>query len=165
MYFHIGQKLTLLFKGWSVNDTKELSFYLVVIFTLAALYECLRGLQKVFMFKTRMPERRPIRSQQEKDAVLRKRLVMHIVATLLYIVQVCFGYMLMLLVMTYNYIILISTILGVTIGFYLSEPLIVKGIEALYIARIQRRFPGDQSACLNGNGEHLLNETVGESSL
>ena len=93
------------------------------------------------------------------------RLVKHILATSLYIVQVCFGYMLMLLVMTYNYIIFISTILGVTIGFYLSEPLIVSSIESLYIARIQRKFPGEQATFSNGNGEHLLNETVGESSL
>ena len=53
----------------------ELASYLVVVFALAVLYECLRGLQKVFMFKTRMPKCRPIRSQQEKDAILRKRYV------------------------------------------------------------------------------------------
>lgn len=51
----------------------ELAYYIVLIFALAVAYECLRGLQKVYMLKARMPTRRPIRSQQEKNTILHKR--------------------------------------------------------------------------------------------
>ena len=53
----------------------ELAFYLVLIFALAIIYECLRGLQKFYVFRLRMPKRRLIRSQEEKDIVLRQRYI------------------------------------------------------------------------------------------
>ena len=91
------------------------------------------------------------------------RLVQHILATLLHIVQISLGYLLMLLVMTYNYMIFICTIAGITLGYYLAEPLIVRSIENVYMARVQRGFVEELPDVSNGHGVHLLQEVVNEN--
>ena len=69
----------------------------------------------------------------------------------------------MLLVMTYNYLIFIATLIGITLGYYVSEPLILRGIETLFIARIERRLLEERvKADANGHGERLMQETSSE---
>ena len=78
--------------------------------------------------------------------------------------QVTLGYMLMLLVMTYNYVIFVCTILGITFGYYLAEPLIVRGVEYLFVARMLMRAAEEQTEVSNGHGKHLLDKNIDESS-
>lgn len=53
-------------------------------------------------------------------------LLLHVVQTGLHVLQVALGYMLMLLVMSYNVWIFLGVILGSTLGYFISFPLLSK---------------------------------------
>eukprot|EP00112_Aurelia_sp_Birch-Aquarium-sp1_P001813 Seg1197.7 transcript_id=Seg1197.7/GoldUCD/mRNA.D3Y31 product="Copper transporter 5" protein_id=Seg1197.7/GoldUCD/D3Y31 len=159
-YFHIGRNVTILFESWHAGSTKELAFYLILVFAFALLYECLRGFQKYFIFKLLIGCRRPVRSQREKDVILRKRLFKHIFTTLIYMLQLTCGYLLMLVVMTYNSLIFMAILLGIVLGFYLSDPLIVRGMESMYLAKIEKELTEEQSQIPGRRRRLLADETL-----
>ncbi|XP_070845492.1 protein SLC31A2 isoform X2 [Chaetodon trifascialis] len=65
----------------------------------------------------------PIQSQPPAVST-RNRWLLHVIQTLLHILQVTLGYMLMLCVMSYNTWIFLGVIVGSVLGYFISFPLL-----------------------------------------
>ena len=62
----------------------------------------------------------------------------------------------MLLVMTYNSLIFVTVIVGIVIGYFLSEPLILRGLDSYYLARLMGRNGEEERVSLNGHRRILF---------
>ena len=74
--------------------------------------------------------------------------------------QLSCGYLLMLVVMTYNSLIFVATLLGIVLGFYVSDPLIVRGMESMYLARIEKELAKEQPQLSRRQRRLLADETL-----
>ena len=66
------------------------------------------------------------------------RLMKHALASLLYMAQLTCGYLIMLVIMTYDFTVFLTVIIGLVLGYYLAHPLIVQGMEAVYLKNLER---------------------------
>ncbi|XP_066914141.1 high affinity copper uptake protein 1-like [Clytia hemisphaerica] len=131
MYFHGGTMVTLFFKDWMTMNQSEFDGACVALFVLATLYEGLKILRKFLLVK--MLNDKKVRdvnpsisksSQQKDDAItihnkqmFKIRVIVHLIQTVLHVIQVFLGYLLMLAFMTYNSLVCVSILLGYGFGY------------------------------------------------
>uniref|UniRef100_A0A3Q1GSK0 Copper transport protein n=1 Tax=Acanthochromis polyacanthus TaxID=80966 RepID=A0A3Q1GSK0_9TELE len=150
MTFQVSNNVTLLFDFWDVHGPAGMVLSVFVVLLLTVFYEVLK-VWRVWLgngSKLSQPATRytaPPSCQTDSSSVLdsspsessltpiepqppttstRKSWLLHVVQTLLHIVQVTLGYMLMLCVMSYNTWIFLGVIIGSVLGYFVSFPLL-----------------------------------------
>ncbi|XP_013381698.1 high affinity copper uptake protein 1 [Lingula anatina] len=133
MYFHTDFGDTILFKGWMVMKSAELAGAWFAIFILAALYEGLKVLREQLLVQQSKGRRlntsieasttkltiSDTRLSQDKGIMRSMCDPMHLLQTLLHIVQVVISYFLMLIFMTYQVYLCLAVALGAGVGYFI----------------------------------------------
>lgn len=139
MTFHFSHTVPggLLIREWGIQSVGDLVGAVVAVFLLAILYEGLKTLREYLIYvdlkhwQDHKKSRRQFDLQDEKhslivsESVERKKgfkyysisLSMHILQSILHIVQVGYGYVLMLVAMTYNVWLFLALIFGAGVGY------------------------------------------------
>lgn len=150
MTFGVSSNVTLLFDFWDVHGPAGMVLSVIVVFLLTVFYEVLK-VWRVWLgngSKRSQPLSRyaaPPSCRTDSSSVLesspsessltpidphppagstRNSWLLHVVQTVLHILQVSLGYMLMLCVMSYNTWIFLGVIVGSTLGYFISFPLL-----------------------------------------
>ena len=147
MFFHGGVNEIVLFDWWRVSTVGGLIASCVVCFLLAILYEGLKFLRDlVYNRNVEVAESASSTETSEveiggnptyastvdKKQKRKKRIMtwiktietnmwsrLHLLQTLRHFIQVCLSYALMLVVMTFNTWLCLSTVFGLTVGYFL----------------------------------------------
>lgn len=109
--FNTDTNMVLLVNIWKINSTKALIFACVIVGVLALLYQGIK-------FLLNYMECEDICAQLSNRYRHRCCTWRHLLETLLHMVKVAGGYLLMLLVMSFNTWIFIAVISGLTLGFF-----------------------------------------------
>ena len=142
MYFEAGSRVTILFKQWNTNnEIGKMVIACIALMILGFLYEGLKVARRHFARRNRSIQpmiagnHRRSRIQEETGDVAKtenpprvaehssvkfirqQRISMHLVQTLLHVLQVCLGYVLMLTVMTFNVWICLAVVAGSGLGY------------------------------------------------
>ncbi|KAM8871946.1 protein SLC31A2 isoform 1-T1 [Synchiropus picturatus] len=149
MTFEVSNNVTLLFDFWEVHSAAGMAVSVIVVLLLTVFYEILK-VWRVWLSTNSMmhrsqtppPYTRSSSIQTDTNSVLesdaplapkeqssffpktRNSWLLHVVQTLLHLLQVVLGYMLMLCVMSYNTWIFLGVVLGSVLGYFLAFPLI-----------------------------------------
>lgn len=132
MYFHIGYREVVLFHWWKVETAVEYVLTCLAVCVAAFLLEFLISLRHRFEARKRQ-HRKPveIRMQPQEGEMLEEisversrsvsgieRVLKAMDATCLHILSLILAYPLMLVVMTFNYGLVLSVILGAGVGYF-----------------------------------------------
>ncbi|XP_008289992.1 protein SLC31A2 [Stegastes partitus] len=150
MTFGVSSSVTLLFDFWDVHGPAGMVLSVIVVFLLTVFYEVLK-VWRVWLgngSKLSQPPSQyasPPACRTDNGSVLesspsessltpieprppaastRNSWLLHIIQTVLHILQVSLGYMLMLCVMSYNTWIFIGVVAGSVLGYFISFPLL-----------------------------------------
>ncbi|XP_022085319.1 high affinity copper uptake protein 1-like isoform X2 [Acanthaster planci] len=128
-YFHFSTNVTILFDGWHVTTVPGLLGSCAVVLLLAFFFEVLKTFRDLHLRQAANNVRhRLIETATEKTRILEKQAEgeiqilswPHAIQSLLHILQALIGYMLMLIVMTYNGWLIFSVLIGVGLGYFAS---------------------------------------------
>ncbi|XP_026513112.1 probable low affinity copper uptake protein 2 [Terrapene carolina triunguis] len=136
MYFYFSDKVVLLFDFWNVHTPAGMVLSVLVVLLLAALYEAIKISKTKLLCQTILaipttlsqeslgePETGSVNSNLGQQNTTSKRwFLYHISQSLLHVAQVVIGYLVMLVVMSYNTWIFLGVIVGSALGFYLAYP-------------------------------------------
>lgn len=149
MAFELSDTVTLLFDFWDVEGPAGMVLTVFVISLLTVFYEVLKVWRVWLGVKTKLAQHQAMYTQTssahcDSSSVLenspsessltpidptpadhkRYSMIVHGIQTILHLMQVSLGYLLMLCVMSYNFWIFLAVVLGSTLGYYISFPLI-----------------------------------------
>uniref|UniRef100_A0A8C8SNC2 Copper transport protein n=1 Tax=Pelusios castaneus TaxID=367368 RepID=A0A8C8SNC2_9SAUR len=138
MHFFFSDQVVLLFDFWNVHSPGGMVLSVLVVLLLAALYETIKISKAKLLRRTVLaipstlsqeslgePESGSINSNLGQQNTTPKRwFLYHLSQTLLHVAQVVVGYLVMLVVMSYNAWIFLGVIVGSTIGYYVAYPLL-----------------------------------------
>ncbi|XP_050782395.1 probable low affinity copper uptake protein 2 isoform X2 [Gopherus flavomarginatus] len=136
MYFYFSDKVVLLFDFWNVRTPAGMVLSVLVVLLLAMLYEAIKISKSKLLRQTilaipttlsqeslRELETGSVNSNLGQQNTTSKRwFLYHISQSLLHVAQVVIGYLVMLVVMSYNTWIFLGVIVGSTLGYYLAYP-------------------------------------------
>ncbi|XP_032653698.1 protein SLC31A2 isoform X2 [Chelonoidis abingdonii] len=136
MYFYFSDKVVLLFDFWNVRTPAGMVLSVLVVLLLAMLYEAIKISKSKLLRQTilaipttlsqeslREPETGSVNSDVGQQNTTSKRwFLYHISQSLLHVAQVVIGYLVMLVVMSYNTWIFLGVIVGSALGYYLAYP-------------------------------------------
>ncbi|CAM5102738.1 unnamed protein product [Natator depressus] len=134
MYFYFSDKVVLLFDFWNVHTPAGMVLSVLVVLLLAALYEAIKMSKTKLLRRMilaipttlsqeslREPEPGSVNSNLGQQNTTSKRwFLYHISQSLLHVVQVVIGYLVMLVVMSYNTWIFLGVIVGSALGYYVA---------------------------------------------
>ncbi|XP_037943739.1 high affinity copper uptake protein 1-like [Teleopsis dalmanni] len=133
MVFHGGHCERILWKDWIASSIPEFLFAILVIFSVAFLYELLKCLREYLLRLTVRKEVKRMTLEMEmksnrchsKPKEIRTQTYLerllaapHIIQTLINLIQIIISYLLMLVFMSYNYWICLAIILGSGLGYF-----------------------------------------------
>ncbi|XP_058063747.1 high affinity copper uptake protein 1 [Anopheles bellator] len=120
MSFHGGSCEVILFPSWATTEVGSFVGATIGFFLLAFLYEGLKFARELLHAseagKPCSVVPAPLTKRTFREALLSR---VHIVQSLLHLVQVIVSYLLMLIVMTYNYWLCLAVVLGAACGYYM----------------------------------------------
>ncbi|XP_003390825.1 PREDICTED: probable low affinity copper uptake protein 2 [Amphimedon queenslandica] len=138
MYFHFDACQRLLFSSWKITNSRELIGAMVAVILMAILYEGLKTLREWLIYhdlkRSKKNKKRSDSTNNEKDDKMELldpekksnrvksfsiSLSMHIIQSLLHVVQVGYGYILMFIAMTFNGWLFLSVCFGAGIGYFI----------------------------------------------
>jgi len=117
MIFTNTIKTTLLFSWWKTETVLSYSISLVAIFILCILNQFLLSLWKPLPTSTKSSnsEYLPLGATHRR----RIRIILNLLKTGVYLIQIAMSYMIMVMVMTLNVGVFVSAMLGLAVGFWL----------------------------------------------
>ncbi|XP_059484343.1 high affinity copper uptake protein 1 isoform X3 [Neocloeon triangulifer] len=134
MYFHIRYcEKVVLFEGWEIRDEAQLIGTMIAFIVMAFLHECVRHYREHLYAKCRIPQcdthdadtkygtssqqklQSEEKSRKERHAILSS---IHFAQTGLHALQLTLSYLLMLVVMTYNFSLFMSVLVGSAVGYF-----------------------------------------------
>ncbi|GMT14370.1 hypothetical protein PFISCL1PPCAC_5667, partial [Pristionchus fissidentatus] len=133
---HIGEREIILFSWWKTGSLLGLIGSCLIIFLLAVLYETIRAFRMWIarydaVEAASLVQRRESTERDEDTGRIRSAatliftqspvssIKMRIVHSLLHTAQTLLGFILTLIVMTFNVWVLLSVVLGMTVGFFI----------------------------------------------
>ncbi|XP_068730628.1 protein SLC31A2-like [Montipora capricornis] len=131
------EEMKILIRQWKVTSMNGLSGSVIAVLALAVLHECLNSYHRYLRVSdSKLPTfQAPSKSKRIKD---------HILRTGSYVLSAICGYLLMLVVGTYNVWLFASIVLGAAFGYYLSDPLFTSYSSIEYRdSEIERRRNND----------------------
>ncbi|XP_037122359.1 probable low affinity copper uptake protein 2 [Syngnathus acus] len=142
MTFQVSSHVTLLFDFWQVNSPGGMVLSVIVVMLLTVLYELLK-VWRVWLSRSTLLAQystpfssSPVVENSSPEASLtpsesnpifpsnKSNWLLHGIQTFLHLLQVTLGYMLMLCVMSFNTWIFLGVIVGSTLGYFISFPLL-----------------------------------------
>ncbi|XP_075885476.1 protein SLC31A2 [Nelusetta ayraudi] len=149
MTFQASSSVMLLFDFWDVHTPAGMALSVLVVLLLTVFYEVLKVWRVRLGSHCQPPAppraQSPSQASSDCNSILEgspsesslcpfqpqhsssstsSRLLLHLVQTLLHLVQVTLGYMLMLCVMTYNTWIFLGVVVGSALGYFVAYPLL-----------------------------------------
>ncbi|XP_075761929.1 protein SLC31A2 isoform X2 [Pelodiscus sinensis] len=138
MHFFFSDKVVLLFDFWNVHSPAGMVLSVLVVLLLAVLYEAIKISKSKLLRQTLLalptslsqeslgpPDSGSVNSNLGQQNPSSKRwFLYHVSQTLLHVAQVVIGYLVMLVVMSYNAWIFLGVIVGSTLGYYLVYPVL-----------------------------------------
>ncbi|CAG0915922.1 unnamed protein product [Notodromas monacha] len=139
MYFHGGYEEIILFNEWRINSVGDLLWSMLVIFLMGMSYEGIKYFRDYLFRKNGAQMANAVREETRKGTVTRgtsaetssdpdvafaavhsKPLVtpLHLIQTVLHIVQFVLSYWLMLIFMTYNVWLCLALTCGAGVGYF-----------------------------------------------
>ncbi|KAF8360860.1 hypothetical protein PRIPAC_87783, partial [Pristionchus pacificus] len=134
MTLHIGDREIILFSWWKTGSLLGLIGSCLIIFLLAVLYEAIRAFRmwiaRFDAIEAASKQENEIEEREERGRIRSaatliftqspvSSIKMRIVHSLLHSAQTLLGFILMLIVMTFNFWVLLSVVLGMTLGFFI----------------------------------------------
>ncbi|XP_071802804.1 high affinity copper uptake protein 1-like [Asterias amurensis] len=128
-FFYFGSEVTILFEGWHVTTTAGLIGSCAIVLIIGFVFEVLKTFRALHLRNAAVNVRhREIAKENEKSQILEKHAegeiailsLPHVIQTLLQVLLTGIGYILMLIVMTYNMWLVISVLIGVGLGYFAS---------------------------------------------
>lgn len=121
MMFHLRSDLNLLFEPWDISSTKVLVGSCIAVLFISILYEGLKILRAKLTDRHKTMAKRTDGVQfsgSRQSLWITMCSSHHLSQTVLHIVHVALGYLLMLVVMTYQVYLGISVIIGAGLGYF-----------------------------------------------
>ncbi|CAK9830593.1 High affinity copper uptake protein 1 [Anthophora retusa] len=115
MSFHIGEHELILFNEWRIANTQGLLWSMVGIILLTSIYEGIKSYRDHLYIHTKYIQK--TKGVRSRWSLLFSKI--HILQTVLNVVQLIIGYCLMLIFMTYNIWLCIAVALGAVLGYWL----------------------------------------------
>lgn len=114
MSFHGGTCEIILFPSWATTETGQFVGAWIGFFLMALLYEGLKFYREI------LAQRETRSCAQGVQRTLRNAMTdkLHIVQTLLHLIQVSVSYILMLIVMLFNLWLCLAIVTGAAVGYY-----------------------------------------------
>merc|ERR1711976_1110152 len=109
-YFHLSYEAVILFMEWATNDWQTMLYACIVIAIVSALYEGLKYMREFLLHRVRR------RDAYSKSCCTMFCTCMHLLQTVLHIIQVAVSYALMLVFMTFNGWLCIAVLAGAGLG-------------------------------------------------
>ncbi|XP_038063959.1 high affinity copper uptake protein 1-like [Patiria miniata] len=128
-HFHFSANVTILFNGWHVTTAPGMLGSCAVVILLAFFFEVLKTFRTLHLQQYATSVRhRIVESATEKSRILETQAEgelkilswPHGIQSLLHVLQAVIGYMLMLIVMTYNGWLILSVLIGIGLGYFAS---------------------------------------------
>ncbi|XP_067825714.1 probable low affinity copper uptake protein 2 [Heptranchias perlo] len=135
MHFFVSDQVILLFDFWNVHSVAGMVLTAVAVLLMTVFYEILKVEtvkldKKMLDLTTATPnipddvaETIPINSNLQNTSG-KRWIWLHMLQSLLHIIQVVISYLLMLCAMSYNVWVFLSIIAGAGIGYFLAYPVI-----------------------------------------
>ncbi|KAK9299826.1 hypothetical protein QLX08_007278 [Tetragonisca angustula] len=114
MFFHVGGTEVILFRQWHTRDSAGIAASMVGIILLTIIYEGIKSYRDHLYINT--ARLRKHRTVSRRSQLLFSR--MHILQTVVHVIQLVIGYFLMLIFMTYNAWLCIAVALGAALGYW-----------------------------------------------
>lgn len=114
MMFHLRTDLNLLFEPWNINSTKVLIGSCIGVLFVSFLYEGLK------IYRAKLMHSRNRKKQRGANICS----IHHWSQTIMHILQVVLGYLLMLVVMTYQVYLGVAVVVGAGLGYFIFAGLI-----------------------------------------
>ncbi|KAK9671325.1 hypothetical protein RND81_01G199700 [Saponaria officinalis] len=131
MTFYWGTKVTILFNWWKIESWPSYTISLLVCFIIAAFYQFMEDRRLSFLAMGIKPEARPsINTPFIPRTGPRVTRPARFATSVLFGVNSFIAYMLMLVVMSFNWGVLIAIVLGFCVGYFLFR---AKEYEALIV--------------------------------
>ncbi|XP_074871594.1 protein SLC31A2 [Carettochelys insculpta] len=138
MHFFFSDQVVLLFDFWNIHSPAGMVLSVLVVLLLAVLYEVLKISKTKLLRRTllaiprsvsqqslREPDSGSVNSNLGQQSTSSKRwFLYHVSQSLFYLAQVVTGYLVMLVVMSYNVWIFLGVIVGSALGYYLAYPVL-----------------------------------------
>ncbi|XP_066598551.1 high affinity copper uptake protein 1-like [Prorops nasuta] len=115
MAFHFGINETILFKQWYIKDVAGMIYSIIGLMLLSIIYEALKSYRDHLYVYTALLKKHE--GRKSRTSLLFSDV--HLLQTLMHILQMIVGYMLMLVFMTYNVWICMAVIVGTAFGYWL----------------------------------------------
>ncbi|CAK9806777.1 High affinity copper uptake protein 1 [Anthophora quadrimaculata] len=115
MSFHFGEHELILFNEWRTANTQGLVWSMVGIVLLTSIYEGIKSYRDHLYIHTKCIQK--TKGVRSRWSLLFSKI--HILQTILNVVQLIIGYCLMLIFMTYNVWLCIAVALGAVLGYWL----------------------------------------------
>ena len=104
-YFHGGACDRFLFRSWEIHNFGDMFGTVCAIYILAIVYEGLKTLRNF------------LSSKQDRISKRKTSVVLHVVQSLLQVLQLVYGYVLMFAAMTFNVWLFVAVCLGGGTGY------------------------------------------------
>ncbi|XP_059494128.1 probable low affinity copper uptake protein 2 [Stegostoma tigrinum] len=135
MYFFVSDQVVLLFDFWNIHSVEGMVLTVVIVLLVTVSYEMLKvetvKLDKKILDLMAAPpnpqdgtaETLPI-NPNSQNISCKRWIWVHVLQSVLHIIQVVLSYFLMLCAMSYNVWVFLSLIAGAGIGYFVAYPLI-----------------------------------------
>eukprot|EP00898_Chlorokybus_atmophyticus_P001574 jgi/Chlat1/2417/Chrsp17S02670 len=129
MSFYASPKATILFESWCTSTWQQFLPACLIVALFCVLHEYLVTLRTRYAALPANAAASPVASPDDDEAqgfiVTARKLpqspsAKRAVITILYAINVLFSYLIMLVVMTFNAYLLLSVVLGLAVGYFLS---------------------------------------------
>ncbi|XP_039453457.1 high affinity copper uptake protein 1 [Culex pipiens pallens] len=117
MSFHGGTCEIILFPSWATTEVGQFVGAWIGFFLMAVLYEGLKFYREVLAQRERKPCSEPATEKKSIRHHLTNKL--HIVQSLLHLLQVSVSYVLMLIIMLFNLWLCLAVVTGAALGYYI----------------------------------------------
>ena len=130
MTFYISKKVTVLFEVWDIKTTSGIVLTSLFWFIAAVLYQGLKYLRSYINQTVKSRESTGLLNRvlrggygaiDETDEAGSVNWKLHSLQTFLQVVQTGFGYLLMLVVMTFNFWLFIAVLIGDGVGYLIFQ--------------------------------------------
>ncbi|XP_063992788.1 high affinity copper uptake protein 1-like [Diachasmimorpha longicaudata] len=117
MYFHFGVTETaILFSNWRTDDWQGILGSMIGIILLGAIYEGLKNYREHLFLRTTLMNRHTLAKPTRRKALFS---AIHLLQTLLHMIQLILGYFLMFIFMTYNVWLALAVVIGTGLGYWI----------------------------------------------
>ncbi|XP_059140088.1 protein SLC31A2-like [Physella acuta] len=177
MYFDTGVKMSdILFAGWDTNSNTDVVIASLISFLITILFE---GLKTFKSFIILMRKKKPtfsgtsgieIRESQtnllasldnpDPNQIRKWRAIIFLVESFIHVVSFFYGYLLMLIVMTYSVWFVLAVVIGSGFGYFMFHPISLH-LQFKYSSRAKK---DTTASCCSGKATPSINTEFEETS-